>query len=373
MPSLRNRHPNRSGIAHVAVIVVVVLALAGLVVVSITGTGESRLLKKVVDKSEVADNYFFDDGPTGTFTPTPTPVPKAIVKGSVTGGYYAKSLQGVDVTAVNGVSKKVTKTDSSGNFSFTDLVVGEWTLSFSHAEYTFDGVSIDTKEGENVLSNAVSGRLANPKPTTVTVFMFSDKNRNGGYDSGENGLDAFSTLNYWSQNQWMRERTVDADSSGNVTVSLSKIGKYQLVPAGYTFYTKPGPVEFVVDGYGGSKKYTFPYKPDRVEVGCTIYVFNDKNENGSRDGGEENIHYQYMRVTNTSGSITVPLGSSYNVAVSTDGETLSQIFPGTYKFELIPEDYSWEHYYKITKREETTTLDNATPHKTIYLGAHKLY
>jgi len=305
-------------------------------------------------------------------TPTPTPVPVGSLTGKIIGGYYSKPIANVTINANGPASKKVLS-DSNGSFNFSDLSIGSYNLSFNNSEYKFSPFSIDIKEGENKLDKEIYGSLINPKPMILNAYCFIDSNKNGTKNSGEKSIDASVGLFFYESGSWVLQKYLPCGTNGSFSETLTKIGKYKFIPGEYTFYTQPGSQELVVDGYGSTKNINLAYIPQEVESGFTVYVFNDKNENGSRDGDEENVHYQYVRVTNLSGTINQPLGNSYNSAVGTDGSSFNQFNPGTYKFELVPENSSWDAYYKITKREETITFDQNTSHQTIYLGAHKLY
>lgn len=305
-------------------------------------------------------------------TPIPTPIPTGSLSGKIVGGYYARPIANVKITA-NGPTTKDISSDGSGNFSFSNLEIGNYNLIFESSEYNFSSFSIEIKEGENKLDKNISGPLSNPKPMAFSGYCFIDSNKNSVKDSGENSIDAVANLFFYESNSWVLQKNFNCGASGNISSTLAKIGKYKLEPGGYTFYGQPGIQEFVVDGYGSAKSVNLAYIPQRVEGGFTIYVFNDKNENGVRDDGEENVHYQNVRVTNLSGIFYSGTGNSANMGVGENGESDNQFGPGNYKFEMNPQDSSWDTYFKITKREVNMTFDLNTPHQTIYLGAHKLY
>jgi len=310
--------------------------------------------------------------PITTPAPTPTPVPTGSITGKAIGGYYSRPIANVKIKAT-GTSNKETVSDNNGIFTVSDIPIGNYSLSFSNSEYKFSSFPINVKEGENKLDKDVYGSLINPKPTTLNVYCFIDSNKNSAKDSTEKSIDAPVGIYYYESNTWVRQNSSGCKTNGGFTETLTKIGRYRLEPGAYTFYAHPGVQELVVDGYGSTKNINLAYIPLKVDGGFTVYVFNDKNENGSKDSDEENIQYQYVRITNLSGTITQPLGSSYNAVVSTSGVSFNQFEPGMYKFELIPETSSWDVYYKITKRETSINFDQNTSHQTIYLGAHKLY
>ena len=350
------------GFAPLLIIIVIAL-IAGLAFVSLKTMGPK------INLGNIAKN---EPEQTASPTPTPTPVPVGSLTGKIIGGYYSRPITNVKINA-NGPANKEAVSDSNGSFAITGLPVGSYNLSFNNSDYKFSSFSIDIKEGENKPDKDIYGPLANPKPVVLNAYCFIDSNKNSTKDSGEKPIDASANLFFYESNIWVLQKNLPCNTGGSFSETLTKIGKYRLEPGGYTFYAKPRVQDLVADGYGSTKNINLAYVPLKVEAGFTIYVFNDKNENGSKDTDEENIHYQYVKVTNLSGIITQPLGNSYNSAVGAEGDSFNQFETGTYKFELVPETSSWDAYYKITKREETITFNQNTPHQTIYLGAHKLY
>lgn len=348
------------------IILIIISALVGVGIIASQGQIKKYTEQKNEDGSE--NKSFFNV--TTPSPPAPTPIPVGILKGKLTGGYYSKSVENAKVSLNEQINST---TNSNGEFSITNIPIGTYTITFSHPEYSFNSFQVTINEGDNTLNNNIHGNLTNPKPTQATGVCFIDSNNNAIKDNGENGLDGSANIYFYESNKWVSQKYFKCDINGNYNETLSKIGKYKIEPGVYTFYGQPQAKELVVDGYGGTKAFNFGYLPLKVQSGFTVYVFNDKNENNSRDGDEENIHYQYVRITNLSGKITEPLGNSYNLAVPAEGASNNQFNPGNYKFELIPETSSWSNYFRVTKGQETITFSTNTPHQTIYLGAHKLY
>jgi len=303
--------------------------------------------------------------PTPVPTPTPTPTPVGLIKGIVNGGYYSSPVPGALVEA-KGVTNKSTTTNSSGAFELDNLGLGNYILSVSSSDYSFTDYTQTVKEGVNILDRNIHGFLKNPKPLIVTGQNYVDTNGNNTKDSGEPGLNIFLTLYLQSGTGWNPIQTVNVDSNGNFSLSLTSTGVYKLEPASMTFYTQPGPVQFTVDGYGGSKNYLFPYYPQMSQSGFTVYVFNDTNENGVRDDGEEYIQYQNVQVSNTTN------GKSWTAGVGPNGFTYTPADYGSYNLTLIPQDSSWAAAYKITKGSGSVTVTNSSGNQVIELGAHQL-
>ncbi|OGE65008.1 hypothetical protein A3I48_02115 [Candidatus Daviesbacteria bacterium RIFCSPLOWO2_02_FULL_36_7] len=303
---------------------------------------------------------------------TNKPVKLGSIKGKVVGGYYSRGLANATVTAKGEIQKTVS-TDSAGNFTVADLPVGKYTLSFSHPDYInfADWKDFEVEERNNYLNRTPNGFLKDFKPTTIKGTVFVDRDGNNQKDSGDEGLDAgLEIYNKVGDSSWNLYQNVQADKSGNFSVSIKDVSTYKVVPLFYTFFNKPSNEEqFVVDGYGEAKEYSFAYYPTASQAKFDILVFNDKNENSVQDTDEEYIDFYYAEVTNTT------TGKSYKTSVSaqTGGGKGNPVTDyGVYKVKLIPGDDSWAYYYKVTKSEDIATVGNNTGDVTIKLGAHKL-
>lgn len=307
--------------------------------------------------------------PTSSPTPIPTPPKKGNIKGTVVGGYYSRPLAGATVTVKGGAS---VSTDASGNFVLSNLPLGKYTLTFSHPDYInfADWKDFEVKEGDNFLSRTPNGFLKDFKPTTVRGIVFGDHNGNNQKDSGEEGVDAlFRVENEAGDNYWVLSQYVTADKNGNFSVTIDVGGKYRIVPTDYTFYKKPNSIEFVVDGYGGTKEYNFAYYPTASQAALILEVFNDKNENGIADSGEENIDFNYAEMTN----MTTGASEKTWVSSQSNGGRNQVTDYGVYRIKLVAGDESWAYYYKITKAEDIVTVGVTSGDQTVRLGAHKLY
>lgn len=341
-----------------------------LLIIAVVGTTSYFLVIKPSGfLQKQIDNIKHEISPS--VSPTPTPTPPASLKGTVIGGYYSKPIANVEISIKNNGFEKKTKSSEDGSFVFKEISPGSYDLSFSSSEYSFTGQKIDLKEGENTLDKNVFGALKNPKPLTLKGLVFSDKNSNGLKDGSDTPLDAI--LFVYEKSSGTLKKTIKPDYQGNFSDQILIVGTYQLQPGAYTFYKQPGEVEFVVDGYGGTKTYNFAYVPTVSQAGFKIYVFNDKNENSIRDSDEEFIHYQHAKITNTSGTSTSAAGNTWNVAVSAEGDVESSVNYGNYTIQLEPDDSSWSYYYKITKGQESLSITATSGIQIIYLGAHKLY
>jgi len=293
-------------------------------------------------------------------------------KAKIVGGYYSYPLSGEVIMTGQGITKS-TKSSSDGWFTIAELPVGKYKINITHPEYNFSEFEVEVAEGENIFDRSLNGFLKNFQPLKITGQTYKDVNSNGSKDNGEGGIDIFFILYIKNNTDWNQVTTVQTDDNGNFSFQQEQPGVYKLEPVYATNYSKPDPVEFTVDGYGGSKNYLFGYKALVSQDGIEIFVFNDINENSIKDDSEGYIHYQSARITNLSGTSTRPDGNTWMVAVSDDGYSESPLDWGEYKVELEPQDSSWDFYYKITKREQTVSVNPQSGKQRVELGAHKLY
>jgi hypothetical protein len=306
-------------------------------------------------------------------TPIPIPTSTPVITGTLSGKVevsfftYSKPLAGIKATAKSETATKITTTDSLGKYYFEQLPIGFYTVTFDHPDYRFPNLKMQVNAGNNVASESPLGLLTNPQPLNLTINAFVDNNKNNNFDAEEESLNASMTIYKKSGSNWQSYQWFQISNQNSYSLSILPVGEYKIEPGSYTFYTKPGSQSFIVDGYGGNKSYLFAYIPTVSEGGIKIYVFNDKNENSIKNPDEEYIHYQYARITNA-GS-----GTSINLAISASGSDHTHIEYGTYNLQLIPENSSWEDYYKITKGNASVYLTSTGGQQTVELGAHKLY
>lgn len=297
------------------------------------------------------------------------PTKTGTLKGKVAGGYYLKILPDTTVTIKGQSIEKTNKTDNNGIFTFSGIPVGKYNLSFSHPDYNISDVNnVTVSEGETFYNRTINGFLKTVKPTFFKGTVFVDRNDNRQKDAGDEGLDALIEVYNKVGDGWSLNHNITVDKSGNFTFEVKEDGiTYKFVPTDYTFYRKPSPVEFVVEGTGGSKELSFPYYPTSSNSKITIYVFNDKNEDNVQDGDEEYIDYYYADITNIS------TGKNEKTSVVPEGATYSYYDYGAYKIKLIAGNEAWAAQYKITKSEDIITITNTSGDQSVKLGAHKLY
>jgi Carboxypeptidase regulatory-like domain len=151
---------------------------------------------------------------------------------SISGGVSGSALQGVLIT-LSGTATGNTTTDASGNYSFTGLAAGDYTVTPSLAGFVFNPVSdVVTVSGAAVIGNNFA-ETASAAATSIVSGTASGA-------VAQNVLINLSGLNTGS---------VLTDSSGNYSFSGLAAGRYAVTPslAGFIF----SPVSIVVTTTSG--------------------------------------------------------------------------------------------------------------------------
>ena len=126
------------------------------------------------------------------------PVGPYSISGKVTGDVS----QGVTIT-LSGKKNKITTTDSSGNYSFTGLVAGDYTVTPSPlTDYAFDPVFASV----TITGTSVTGEIFTSKLIPTSTYAQSDLT----------GRWRIQELSAGSSSQWMRA-IVTIDASGVIT------------------------------------------------------------------------------------------------------------------------------------------------------------
>lgn len=303
--------------------------------------------------------------PTETPLPTPTPVSPGRVEGKVIDSFDDQAKANLTVRLL-GVQNYTLTSSEKGAFTFENIPVGEYKINAEDNDNTTESKDV-VVESEKTTQITLYAFLKNPKPSLLKGTTFEDKNSNGVQDGGEPGTDVMLSIKKINKNGSVSDvAPIMSDKNGNYSYTLPAPAKYSITPLYKTFYKAPDSKSLTSRGYGSPLTASFGYIPETATGGLKIYVFNDKNENGQKDGDEEYIHYEYVEVVNQT------TGKSFKTGVGVNGTDYPYGDFGHYTFTMIPQDASWAYYYKITKGSTTADLTRETTSVEVYLGAHKL-
>ena len=169
-------------------------------------------------------------------------------------------------------------------------------------------------------------RFCGPTKGQIKGYLFVDENRNGKRDAGERRVkDAVLTLG--------EGKAVSGDD-GKFIFPPVRPGRYQLgieeIVSGLK-PTKELPVTLEV-GAGETKEIPVPLRPRSWIVGT---VYDDKNQNGRREQGEQGLRGIVFSITGE--------GISTQARSGANGKFIADLSPGNYQVELkeasLPERY----------------------------------
>lgn len=263
--------------------------------------------------------------PTPTFTPTPTPIGGIMISGTVfvdTNGNGAKDTgefgyaSGLTISLSSGDD---TRTNGSGNYSFTNLAPGTYIVTADPPSGYVDTTTnpkIVTVGPSSATVNFGINSIAEPTPTTAPVTyaisgnVFIDSNANGVKDIGE-GLyqGAFIDLSNGD--------SAVSNPAGNYSFTSLNAGVYTVtmgIPEGYVETTtnpklvSVGPNQTVNFGI---QLATGGVSPSIAPSLFTIsgFMFIDTNGNGTKDLGESLYQGAQIELSNGDRDFTSSAGT----------------------------------------------------------------
>ena len=215
-------------------------------------------------------------------------------------------------TAAGGPAPRTAVTDANGNFLFTSVTPGSYTLSetlrqgFSLTVPAANSIPVTIAADGSSITN-VFGNFRGVLTGTISGIKFNDLNGNGVRDAGEPGLPGVTITRTGSINDPAgTPLTVVTDAGGAFTFTVP-FGTYTLsetVPAGFA-QTAPAPPGTIVStihfGQRTVSGLLFGNRPLTATIGGL--KFNDLNGNGVRDTGEPGLSGVTIRVTDAAGGV----------------------------------------------------------------------
>ncbi|OAI47174.1 hypothetical protein AYO44_09990 [Planctomycetaceae bacterium SCGC AG-212-F19] len=220
------------------------------------------------------------------------------------------------------------QTDGSGNYSFTNVVPGTYTVR----EVTMAGWNRTTANPPAVAvgagDNAAGGAFGNFKRITISGQKFNDLNGNGLKDPGDTGLVGWTiTLRQVINNQIV-DRTTVTDDFG--LYSFSDVGPgdtfvFETQQDGWQQTARPFAQAFQPRSGGDLEDRDFG---NFKLITITGQKFEDVNGNGLLDPGEAGLQGWTINLTGT----IPPFGRQISLSTTTDanGFYSFQVGPGTY-------------------------------------------
>lgn len=282
--------------------------------------------------ASIAGNVYFDANSSGS------------KDGGETG------IRGVSITLSGGASRSMV-TDASGNFAFTGLLAGTYSVTQTQPDGYTDGNDLAGTSGgiintpKNAITtivltagSAATGYLFGEMPPPPLVdgslagMVYADLNKNGSFDAGDVALAGVTlTLNGLDLQNKPVTLTQQTNASGAYLFPVVAPGNYTLTetqPAYYADFsaatgTKVGTigggtallnsVSNIVMPRSGGAALGYDFREQQLFGAISGSVYLDANRNGLRDGGETGIGSVLITLSGTD-----VYGNSVQRTTSTD-------------------------------------------------------
>jgi hypothetical protein len=251
----------------------------------------------------------------------------------------------ITLTPSGGGAARTVVTDANGNFLFTDVPPGTFTLSetqragFSLTVPALNSISVTLASGGSSIANTF-GNFRGVLTGTITGSKFLDVDGNGVRDSGEPGLAGVTITRTPTINDPAgASLSVVTDAQGNFSFASVPFGDFTLtetVPAGFAQTAPPPPgtasgtINFAQRTSAG---HVFGNRALTGTVGGV--KFNDANGNGVRDSGEAGLSGVTIRLTDAAGVIrtttTDAAGAFSFTNVAAGAYVVSEVVPNGFQ------------------------------------------
>ena len=263
-------------------------------------------------------------------------------------------LKGADGTPI-----ATTTTDANGNYSFTGVPAGSYTVEETNKPgYTDVGDS----DGGNPNSIAVvlqpgqsstGNDFVDERPATLGDRVWLDTNANGVQDAGEAGIAGVTVVLKNADGSTAQTTTTDSTGAYSFTVTPGTYSVAVQTPNGYVVtgqHTSGNDAtDSDVNAAGQSGQVTLQSGQNNPNVDAGLYqlaelgdhVWFDTNGNGQQDGGEAGVAGVKVTLLDASGN---PVGAS--LTTDANGNYLfTGLKPGTYSVQFdkttLPAGYSF--------------------------------
>jgi hypothetical protein len=247
-------------------------------------------------------------------------------------------------------SEKYANLDANGNWSFTGLTAGTYTLrlllntGWGQSAPANNG-AITVNLGANETKTGVLFGAVDYRPGYVGGYVFNDTNNNGVRDSGETGLS--NVVVYWDTERNGQldpipssDTITRTNADGYWSMSLQEYNRYTYRFAFYNqtgrSLTTPALGYYETSPIAGQTVNGYDFGLRVTPVGGSISgtVYNDANNNAKRDSGEAGVGgvTVYNDANNNS---RMDVGEKFTTTDGSGLYTLAGLSSGSYKIRQI--------------------------------------
>jgi parallel beta-helix repeat protein len=232
-------------------------------------------------------------------------------------------------------------TDSSGNYSFTNLGPGTYRLRqilpTNWTQTTANPADVGARSG----TDAIGVNFGSFPNNTILGQLFQDSNCDGVRQAGEPGLSGRTVYLDANGNGTLDtgEPTATTDAAGGYAFTNLSPGTYrvrQVLPAGW-LQTTADPADSTFGGIGTIAATTFGAF-QRITIGGLF--FQDTNADGVRQAGEPGLS-GWTVYLDANGNGTLDTGEATTTTDSSGAYAFSNLGPGTYRVrEVLPDGWT---------------------------------
>lgn len=308
------------------------------------------------------------------------------------------NLNGTDV--FNQQVVKSTTSDASGQYIFTDLLPGNYSLSISKpGNYEFTAANQGNTDVDSDFINGSTNSIQLVSddhrkdidaglflPSNLGDFVWVDLNANGMQDAGEPGLEGVNVvLSGTSGSGQSIQKTTVTDTNGRYNFDLLPPGSYQIsmtAPSSY-YWTgyHIGNTDLDSDALQGvisNIQLTSGINIQNLDAGLYQgaslgdFVWVDANVNGLQDASELGLQDVALTLSGQDG-----LGNAVNQSTTTDANgkyAFLNLIPGTYTITMsIPVGYNYTIYDpNLDNSLNSDAINGAITNVTLSSGQSKL-
>ncbi|MBM4167191.1 MAG: hypothetical protein FJ218_09790, partial [Ignavibacteria bacterium] len=229
-------------------------------------------------------------------------------------------------------------TDASGNYSFSNLFVGSYTISEVQQIGWIQSLPVNSGNySVSILSSGSSftqRNFGNYQPASISGMKFNDTNGNGIKDAGETGL-----ANWKIRISGAKNDSALTDANGNYTFNNLLAGTFTLSEVQQNGWMQTLPASLsnyhitISSGQNISNKNFGNFQLGLMSGN----VFHDKNGNAIQENGEEGLANWKIKLSGTKIDSTLSdANGNYSFSNLTLGNyTLTQVLPSGWK-QMLP-------------------------------------
>jgi protocatechuate 3,4-dioxygenase beta subunit len=278
------------------------------------------------------------------------------------------SLKGWTVDLVlGGKVVETTTTDSNGDYSFSDLGPGTYTVQevvptgwLQTAPPAPGTYRVSATSG----TNATGLIFGNFQYVTYSGTVYNDLNGNGTLDPGEPGLKGW-TVDLLQNGNVIAMAT--SSSSGNYSFGHLLAGVYtieEITPSGWYLTQPANPFSYTLTATSGSRQTGLNFGNFQL-VSFSGDIYNDLNGNGIRNPGEPGLQGWTVDLENSNGNIVATTTTDANGNYSFTG-----LYPGTFEVAQVVQS-GWVQTQPQSPTFYTITTQSGLNISAIVFGDHQ--